>query len=201
MIIFLGIISLEIVFMSNKYKENKGFSFLELVVIIVIAIILAALPIPNFKRSEGNDYRRHCASNVRVIIDAVEMYNMDAYNGMSSLDLEILVEKGYLKTRISVPTKECKYCSLGDLSKKDKGTIYCEYHGDSVGFMIKPGMKFDEYSFERKLFIEEQERKKAEEKDKKQKEIKMQQIILVLFWLVVVVLIKILFPDRKPKRS
>ncbi len=188
--------------MSNKYKENKGFSFLELVVIIVIAIILAALPIPNFKRSEGNDYRRHCASNVRVIIDAVEMYNMDAYNGMSSLDLEILVEKGYLKTRISVPTKECKYCSLGDLSKKDKGTIYCECHGDSIGVMIKPGMKFDDYSFERKLFIEEQERKKAEEEDKKnkeQKEVKIQQTILVLFWLGVVVLIK--KDDRKSKRN
>ena len=187
--------------MSNKYKDNKGFSFLELVVIIVIAIILACLPIPNFKRSDGYNYSRNCASNVRVIIGAIEMYNMDAYNGMSSLDLDKLLEKGYLKTRLTFPTKECKYCSLGDLSKKDKGTIYCEYHGDSVGFMIKPGMKFDDYSFERKLYIEEQERKKAEEKDKKQKEIKMQQIILVLFWLVVVVLIKILFPDRKPKRS
>ena len=73
-----------------------------------------------------------CAMNIRVLLSAIEMYNMDFSEPLKKIDndtIKYLVTKGYLKSELSKPEPSlCEYHSLGDLS--NGGLIYCRYHGD-----------------------------------------------------------------------
>ena len=72
-----------------------------------------------------------CSANQRVLMGAVEMYNMDHPTMMKELDIKILLKpyKGftYLKEAPIKPESDCIYISEGDLS--GMGIIKCKRHG------------------------------------------------------------------------
>ena len=92
-----------------------------------------------------------CFSNQRVILGAIEMYNMDNTESICELNenvLEILYKNKYLKQEIKGSVKgKCKYLSREDLTKD--GMIYCEFHGNSdyreTGKGIPPSKEFERY--------------------------------------------------------
>lgn len=72
--------------------------------------------------------QKACFANVRVLTGAVEMYNYgcsDSY--MKDLDIDKLTRTGYLKHSLDLPTKNCFYKNMGDLT--NDGVIYCVIHG------------------------------------------------------------------------
>jgi hypothetical protein len=73
------------------------------------------------------DNKKICIMNVRKIIGAVEMYNMDHSEMMTKLELDKLVNDGYLKTVPKGPESECEYISVGNIS--EDGHIECKKHG------------------------------------------------------------------------
>lgn len=102
--------------------------------------ILAAIAIPNFKKAGGMAREKACYANMRILLGAIEMYNMDAkgppdeplidgfkFEEYDSL-VEILVDKNYLKSILSRPETKCNYIGK-DILKG--GVIRCKIH-DSV---------------------------------------------------------------------
>ena len=67
-----------------------------------------------------------CFANMRVLLGAVEMYNMDNAVMMDKLDIDKLVQGGYLKSSPAKPEAECSYNGYG---LTENGEIYCTYHG------------------------------------------------------------------------
>lgn len=179
--------------MNNK--NNKGFTLIEFIILIAIIGVLAAMAVPNYPRHGRTLGRRKaCASNIRVIQGAVEMYNMDIEGGMPSLNLDLLVKQGYLRALPTPPERECKYFSIGDISVEEKGVIFCEYHGDMEDFKIKPGMTYYDYLDEKKRLKEEKERKEFEKKV-------MQQMTTLLIIGGIIGGIIIFSPKKKAKKS
>ncbi|HEY9068892.1 MAG TPA: hypothetical protein VIV61_01475 [Candidatus Ozemobacteraceae bacterium] len=95
--------------------------------------VLAAIAIPNFQRARGMALKNACFANQRMLLGAIELYNMDNTTLKTSLSPEdygpagVLLLKGYLSDGIRLPTPECSYFSEGDLSKG--GHITCAVHG------------------------------------------------------------------------
>ena len=89
--------------------------------------ILAAAAIPNFKAAKASAREKACFSNQRVLMGAVEMYNMDHDTMMTTLDIPTLVKEKYLKSAPVGPEPECEYFSIGDLS--GDGVVACKRHG------------------------------------------------------------------------
>lgn len=95
--------------------------------------VLAAIAIPNFQRAKMQARKSACFANQRVLLGAIEMYNMDNATMKTSLSPEdygpggVLVMKGYLTSGLSLPEPGCSYSSVGDLSKG--GSIKCAIHG------------------------------------------------------------------------
>ncbi len=89
--------------------------------------IIAAAAIPNFKAARGSAREKACFSNQRVLMGAVEMYNMDHDTMMTTLDIPVLVKEKYLKSAPVGPEPECEYFSIGDLS--GDGVVACKRHG------------------------------------------------------------------------
>ncbi|GAB4282667.1 MAG: hypothetical protein Kow0029_28360 [Candidatus Rifleibacteriota bacterium] len=89
-----------------------------------------AVAIPNFRKAREQARGKACYANMRVLLGAVEMYNMDHAEQMTVLtdkEIDILVQEKYLKAPITKPETGCSYGTRGDLSKN--GVICCAMHG------------------------------------------------------------------------
>ena len=114
-------------------KNRKGFTLIELMIVIAIIGILAAMAIPNFKKARASARQKACYSNIRVIQGAVEMYNMDVSTMMTSLDQSILISGKYIKAKDPLICPETSRSGkYGGSSLTDDGEITCSYHGGLI---------------------------------------------------------------------
>ncbi len=115
-------------------KNRKGFTLIELMIVIAIIGILAAMAIPNFKKARASARQKACYSNMRVIQGAVEMYNMDVSTMMETLNQGTLRNGKYIKATADLICPETsrngKYGNTGKLT--DDGEITCSYHGGLI---------------------------------------------------------------------
>ena len=80
----------------TKVKKNKkGFTLIELVVVIAILGILAALAIPRFTGTQLRAQERTHNANVRTIQSAVALF--EAEEGALPADINELVTENYLE--------------------------------------------------------------------------------------------------------
>ncbi|HEY9068695.1 MAG TPA: VIT domain-containing protein [Candidatus Ozemobacteraceae bacterium] len=94
----------------------------------------AAVLVPNFRKAREQSREKACYANMRVILGAVEMYNMDHPQPLRMVDEQVidgLVQSNYLKGGISRPEARCAYLSSGDLC--GTGVVYCALHGAVEG--------------------------------------------------------------------
>lgn len=63
--------------MRRSRRNRSGFTLLELMIVICIIGILAAILIPNFIRSKYRAHLASCQSNERTIVTAAEIYRND----------------------------------------------------------------------------------------------------------------------------
>lgn len=107
--------------------SGKGIRLAELMVVFAIIGILAAVSIPNFRKAREQSRHKACYANMRVILGAVEMYNMDNKEQMSNLNLNALYKGKYLKGEIHKPEPGCHYVNRGNLAAG--GYVFCKLHG------------------------------------------------------------------------
>ena len=127
-------------------KKNKSFKsiIITTITILIITNIITSLDhFLDFKkhRPEGklywygyvrwpefkNETLRSCWFNIRDLQDAVDCYDMADNKMMTVLDIDKLLEEGYLRKNPTNYHSNCKYISKGDLT--ENGKIYCELHG------------------------------------------------------------------------
>jgi len=117
--------------------NRKGFTLIELMIVIAIIGILAAIAIPNFRKAREQAREKACYANMRVILGAVEMYNMDNTSMMSALadgdatgSAGSLVSGKYLKSPVNRPEMSCTYSGA---AIDGTGLISCGVHGTIEG--------------------------------------------------------------------
>jgi general secretion pathway protein G len=82
--------------MRRIRKSEAGFTLLELIIVMSIISILAALAVPRFSAAIKSSREAVLREDLRVIRTAIDSYTMDKQKAPQSLD--DLVQDGYLRS-------------------------------------------------------------------------------------------------------
>ena len=85
-------------------KMKKGFTLVEIMIVVAIIAILAAVAIPNFVKYRRNSQAAACVSNLKQLEAASEQWRM-AGNGRTSAPTmaDICGKTGYIKVEPTCP--------------------------------------------------------------------------------------------------
>ena len=108
-----------------RRKKSGGFTLIELMIVIAIIAILAAILVPNFIRARAQGQFTACKSNLKNIGTALEMYSTDA-SGRYPTALTILTPN-YLKNIPTCPSAGAATYTGGytAASNPDAYTVVC----------------------------------------------------------------------------
>jgi type IV pilus assembly protein PilA len=75
--------------MLKKFQKNqKGFTLVELMIVVVILGILVAIAVPIFNQVTGNAEKRACQANVRTLDGILTMISASSGIPVSDIDLD-----------------------------------------------------------------------------------------------------------------
>ncbi len=98
--------------MMKQKKSRKGFTLVELMVVVVIIGILTAIAIPVYGLVTGNAEKNACMANQRTIDSAVVMY-MAGKPATEFPTVAELVSEGYLAEAPVCPSTETMTYAIG----------------------------------------------------------------------------------------
>lgn len=88
-------------------KKKKGFTLIELMIVIAIIAILAAILVPNFLRARNQGNVTACKSNLKNLATSMEMYATD--NSGAYPTASTLLTTAYLQTLPTCPSSRTGY--------------------------------------------------------------------------------------------
>jgi len=119
-------------------RNRKGFTLVEMMIVVLIIGILVAIALPNFLRARENARYRACVANMKQIQAAIEQWAMmtKAKETDTVESIDQLVTDGYLRSTPVCPGGGAYSITLSTgtgTGTVSNYTVYCSIHGTLEG--------------------------------------------------------------------
>ena len=78
-------------------KSRKGFTLVEIMIVVAIIGLLAAIAIPSFLNARTKTQTSSCQNNLRLIDGAIQQYALDHTNALAGSLAVLVGTAGYIK--------------------------------------------------------------------------------------------------------
>ena len=89
--------------MKRVNKKNKGFTLVEIMIVVMIIGILLAIAVPNFVRARETSRTRSCVANLKQVDSGKEQYAMEARLASGAAVAWANLVPDYLKAQPTCP--------------------------------------------------------------------------------------------------
>lgn len=92
--------------MIKRLKKNKGFTLVEIMIVVLIIGILLAIAVPNFIKARESSRAKTCVANLRQIESAKEQWAMEMKKGATDTPgwADLVGGNAYMKAQPSCPS-------------------------------------------------------------------------------------------------
>ena len=88
--------------MKNRTSRKSGFTLVEIMIVVAIIGLLAAIAIPNFVRARTQSQKNACINNLRQIDSAIQTWALENKQA-STAPVTFANISGYLKNSVICP--------------------------------------------------------------------------------------------------
>lgn len=93
----------------NRFRKSKGFTLVEIMIVVLIIGILLAIAVPNFIKARENSRTRTCIANLRQIEAAKEQWAMENKKGAADTPTTANLTPDYMKAFPTCPSTATAY--------------------------------------------------------------------------------------------